>query len=119
LNNGLRGFAPCFSDMDGDRYPELLVAGDFDTTRYYVNNGDGTFTDQSTDAGMTIAINGMGSAVADLNNDGLQDWYVTSIYQSDEFGGDGNRLFMNEGAHRFSERGRAAGVDDGFWDGER
>ena len=115
LNNGLRGFAPCFSDMDGDRYPELLVAGDFDTTRYYVNNGDGTFTDQSTDAGMTIAINGMGSAVADLNNDGLQDWYVTSIYQSDEFGGDGNRLFMNEGAHRFSERGRAAGVDDGFW----
>lgn len=115
FNDGLRGFAPCFSDMDGDRYPELLVAGDFDTTRYYVNNGDGTFRDQSADAGVAIPINGMGSAVADLDNDGLQDWYVTSIYQSDEFGGEGNRLFMNQGAHQFSQQASAAGVDNGFW----
>ena len=56
----------------------------------------------------------MGSTVADFNHDGLLDWYVTSIYQA-SFGGDGNRLFINQGKDHFMERAAAAGVDNGGW----
>lgn len=42
---GVWGFQPAFIDMNGDLYPELLIAGDFKESRYFVNNGDGTFTD--------------------------------------------------------------------------
>lgn len=114
FNNGLRGFSPCFADMDGDRYPELLVAGDFNSSRYFVNNRDGTFTDQSLSAGIKLPAYGMGSALGDFNNDGFIDWYITSIYRS-SFGGAGNRLFMNQGNHSFRQIAAAAGVDDGRW----
>ncbi|MEZ4866226.1 MAG: CRTAC1 family protein [Caldilineaceae bacterium] len=114
FNSGLRGFSPCFADMNGDRYPELLVAGDFSTTKYFVNNGNGSFTDQSVTAGVAIPIYGMGSTVADLNNDGRLDWYVTSIYHA-TFGGEGNRLFINQGNDQFVESAAAAGTDNGRW----
>lgn len=114
LAASLRGFSPCFADMNGDRYPELLVAGDFNSSKYLVNNGNGTFSDQSEAAGVKIPAYGMGSAVADLNNDGQLDWYVTAIYKA-SFGGDGNRLFINQGNHRFVEQAANAGVQDGRW----
>ena len=37
----------------------------------------------------------------DFNNDGLIDWYVTSI---DTSGGNGNKLYINQGNHRQSHR---------------
>lgn len=114
FNNGLRGFSPCFADMNSDRYPELLVAGDYNTSKYFVNNQHGGFTDESEAAGVKLPAYGMGSAIADLNNDGRPDWYVTSIYKA-SFGGDGNRLFINQGNHRFVERSAIAGVQDGRW----
>lgn len=115
FNTNLRGFSPCFVDMNGDRYPELLVSGDYSTNKYYINNRDGTFTEQSSSAGVRVPIFGMGSAIADFNNDGLFDWYVTSIYQPDNFAGAGNRLFINQGNHRFTDQATAAGVADGGW----
>ena len=39
------GYTPLFADMDGDRYPELLWAGDYFTSRYLRNDGGGGFTD--------------------------------------------------------------------------
>lgn len=115
FNTGLRGFSPCFVDMNGDRYPELLVSGDYSTSRYYINNRNGAFTEQSGPAGVRVPMFGMGSAIGDFNHDGLFDWYITSIYQPDSFGGAGNHLFINQGNHRFIDQAVAAGVDNGGW----
>ena len=112
-----RGFMPVFADMDGDRYPELLIAGDYQTSLYLQNNGDGTFSDRTAASGTGLDGNGMGSVVADVNNDGLPDWYVTAVMSAggSVVGGTGNMLYLNRGAGVFEERATDAGVDDGGW----
>lgn len=109
------GFSPCFNDMDGDRWPELLVAADFGSTHYFRNAGDGTFIDETESAGITDYAFGMGSAVADLNNDGHDDWMITSIYEAGNAQRAGNRLYFGRGAHHFEDAATAAGVANGFW----
>jgi hypothetical protein len=108
----LRGMAPRFADMDGDRYPELLLANDFGTSRYFKNDGDGTFTDWTTPSGTGLDENGMGQTVGDMDQDGLLDWYVASIFRPST-GWTGNKLYMNQGGHSFIETGQASGVADG------
>ena len=111
-------FAAQFVDLNGDRYPELIVTGDFGSSRYYRNEGDGTFTDRTISSGTGREENGMGSAVADLNGDGRLDWYVTSVstrWPIDRTPGTGNALYLNAGADRFDEVARPAQVRDGGW----
>lgn len=116
VDEGVRGFSPCFLDMDGDRYPELLLAADFGTTQYYINDTDGTFTEYTEASGTHYAWSGMGSTVGDFNNDGRFDWFETAIYDDSNGGrGDGNKLYINQGNHQFSEIAIAAGVADGGW----
>lgn len=104
------GFSPVFLDMNGDRYPELLITGDFGTSRYYINNGDGTFSDGTTAAVVNLETNGMGSTTGDFNNDGYVDWYVTSSI-------DNNKLYIydEEQGDHFFEVSRSPGVADGSW----
>ena len=116
VDNGIRGFSPCFADMDGDHFPELLLVADFGTSQYYVNNADGTFTEHTSESGVGLEWAGMGSTVGDFDNDGRLDWYTTAIYDDDPAGrGDGNKLYYNQGGQKFIERAQAAGVDDGGW----
>lgn len=119
IDTGIRGFSPCFADMDGDRYPELLLVADFGTTEYYINNGDGTFTEYTNEAGTGLEWSGMGTTVGDFNNDGLIDWYTTAIYDQFVGRGDGNKLYINQsegvGHHSFDEIASEAGVANGAW----
>jgi hypothetical protein len=108
------GFSPRFVDMNGDRYPELLVASDFFTSKYFLNNGDGTFTDATVASGTGLEHNGMGSTVADFNRDGLPDWYVTSIYD-DETDKDGNYLYINQGNDQYTVLPEPEGARNGGW----
>jgi hypothetical protein len=107
-----------FVDMDGDRYPELLIAGDFgfqpiwEGSKYFRNNAGVSFTDITVASGTGLDENGMGHCVGDFDNDGRLDWYVTSIYQP-SISWTGNKLFMATGAHQFAETSVAAGVSDG------
>ncbi len=114
----LWGFQPAFVDMDGDRYPELLIAADFITSRYFVNNADGSFTDMTGPSGTGLDENGMGQTVADFDNDGLLDWYVTSIHKDNPLPGDvnvGNMLYMAQGGHVYVENSGPAGANNGGW----
>ena len=113
----MRSFSPCFADMDGDLWPELLVAADSKTSHYFVNDRDGTFTDLTKASGTGKDTAGMGAAVGDVNNDGLLDWYVTAIWEplQPQLWWRGNKLYLNQGAHTYREVSRAANVHDGEW----
>ena len=105
-------FAPRFADMDGDWYPDLLLAADFGTSRYFKNNADGTFTDITLASGTSLEENGMGQNIGDINGDGLMDWYVTSI-SFPRSNWTGNKLYINTGNHSYDEVAASVGVDDG------
>ena len=110
---GTWGFAPAFADLDGDRWPELIVTSDFGCSRLFWNDGDGTFTDGTVAAGVGLDDNGMGSTLGDMDGDGDLDWFVTAIT---DFGGPlENRLYRNDGARSFTELAEPAGVADGGW----
>ena len=114
----LHAFSPRFVDMDGDRYPELLIAADYRTSAYLVNRGDGSFEDRTVASGTGLDTNGMGHVVADLDGDGRLDWFVTSIYDADPAGGGdpiGNMYYVSQGDHEFAEQATAAGIEDGSW----
>ncbi len=113
----VHGYGARFADMDGDRFPELLVCGDFYTARYYRNNADGTFTNYTSQSGTGLDCNAMGATIGDFDNDGRLDWYVTNIYRGDQYPQDpcGNMLYLNQGIHQFVEVAAAAGVNDGRW----
>ncbi|MCI0364596.1 MAG: FG-GAP-like repeat-containing protein [Phycisphaerales bacterium] len=113
---GVWGFQPAFVDMNGDLFPELLVAADFGTSRYLVNN-NGTLSNFTVPSGTGLDENGMGQTVGDVDNDGLLDWYVTSIHLTRPPLGfnSGNMLYMNQGNHSFDETSVESGVNDGGW----
>jgi hypothetical protein len=115
--NNIFGFQPAFADMNGDLYPELLIAADFQTSRYYINDRDGTFTHFTVPSGTGLDDNGMGQTVADFNRDGMLDWYVTSIYADapPPTNYPGNTLYLATSAHQYDEVAAKAGVDDGGW----
>lgn len=113
-----QGFSPRFCDMNGDGWPDLLWVSDFGRSAYLVNNGDGTFFEQTAAANVGLDGNGMGTSVGDFNGDGRPDWFVTSIYSPQpqpNQPGTGNMLYLNKGDHVFTESGVAAGVVDGGW----
>ncbi|MHB8862102.1 MAG: CRTAC1 family protein [Pirellulaceae bacterium] len=74
------------------------------TDRLYRNRGDGTFEDVTERAGIRPGDYGMGVAVADYDDDGLRDLYVTNYGP--------NRLYHNLGNGRFEEVAEKAGVAD-------
>ena len=105
------GLVPGFADMDGDRYPELLLIADYGTSRYFANNRDGTFSRLPALPRLETLI-GMGLAVADFDNDLDLDFYATSVYLQP---GTGNAFYRNQGGHAYTEEAQYAGVDNGGW----
>lgn len=102
-----------FVDLDGDRYPELIVIADFKGSSYagsvcFHNDGDGTFSDMTAVAGLGKEENGMAQTILDADNDGLLDLYVTNIDLAPIL--TGNKLYRNLGDGTFLERGHEAGV---------
>lgn len=103
----ISGFTAKFVDMNSDRYPELIWIGDFGTSKYFRNNGNGTFTDRTTQSGTAHDGTEMGLTVADVDEDGRFDFYVTTISS--------NNLYINQGAHTYSNDANAAGVVNTGW----
>ena len=70
----------------------------------YRNNHNGTFTDITRGSGLDIEMYGMGVAIADYDNDGRDDVYITAL--------DGDHLFHNEGNGKFRDVTKAAGIQN-------
>ena len=104
-----------FALLDDDLYPELVIAGDHQTSQLYWNLGNGRFLDGTVGARVGTDEYGMGSAVGDYDGDGLLDWFVSAIYEEGVPYRDGNRLYRNLGRGFFEDATDAAGVRDGSW----
>ena len=72
------------------------------TMALYRNNRDGTFTDVTESAGLAIPLYGMGVAVADYDNDGDPDVYISTL--------ETDRLFQNRGDGTFVDITEVAGI---------
>jgi len=75
------------------------------SSRLFRNNGDGTFTDVTEASGLLNQGWGMGVAVADYDNDGYPDVFITNFGQ--------NALFHNQGDGTFRDVTHEAGVEGG------
>ncbi len=111
-----KSFVPNFADINNDAWPDIVMVGDFGTSRVWINDGDGTFTDV-TDTGVITDQNGMGAGIGDYDNDGNLDWFVTSIWNpdADPTPKTGNRLYLGQGDGTFLDDSEFAGVRDGQW----
>ncbi len=79
------GLGVAISDFNQDGFPDIYVGNDFhEDDYYYLNNGDGTFTESLRDYfGFTTRFS-MGNDVADLNHDGWPDLISLDMLPEDE-----------------------------------
>ena len=79
------GLGIAVSDFNVDGYPDIYVGNDFhEDDYYYLNNGDGTFSDKLRDNFGHTSRFSMGSDVADLNHDGFPDLMSLDMLPEDE-----------------------------------
>jgi hypothetical protein len=107
------GAGAAFLDYDNDGWQDILLVNSADwpehkqsrtTPALYHNNQDGTFADVTRQSGLAVEMYGIGAAVADYDNDGNEDIYVTCV--------GANHLFRNAGGGKFQDVTQRAGVGD-------
>jgi hypothetical protein len=95
-----------FFDFDNDGDPDLLAVSGTSWQHYednngpvtmalYRNDGDGKFTNVTAEAGLDFNGYGFGFAIGDIDDDGWQDIYITTL-------GD-NRLYKNNKGESFAD----------------
>jgi tetratricopeptide (TPR) repeat protein len=136
-DNDRYSFACAWGDSRSNGLPDLFVANDFGSSQLYRNNGNGTFSVASSEAHIEEVGAGMGCSWADIDNDGRQDIYVTSMWEAagqrvseqKQFHPEapekirelyqrharGNALYQNQGQGTFKNIARQAGVEMGRW----
>jgi len=134
---GTGAFSAVWFDANGDHHPDFMAACEFGKNDYYINNGDGTFT--QTDLPDKHGGFSMGITVTDIDNDGFGDPYLANMYSKagerivanirkglySTYGSDieeqlqefvsGNELYHNQGDGTFERIGRSVGVNDVGW----
>ncbi len=74
------GLGVTVGDINKDSYPDIYVSNDFYEHDYlYINNKDGTFTESIKKWTTHISHSSMGADMADINNDGALDVFVTDM----------------------------------------
>ncbi|MFV5684181.1 VCBS repeat-containing protein [Flavobacterium sp. GB2R13] len=74
------GLGVTVGDVNGDLYPDIYISNDFYERDYlYINNKNGTFTEQIQGWATHISQSSMGADLADVNNDGKSDVFTTDM----------------------------------------
>ena len=80
------GLGLTVSDINNDGWLDIYVANDFFERDYlYINNHDGTFTENLEEMLQHTSLSSMGSDIADLNNDGLVDIFTSDMLPEDDY----------------------------------
>lgn len=110
LNDSGRTWTSIPIDANGDHLTDLYVVNDYGRNKFYVNEGDGTFREATTEFGLEDIGHGMGVCIGDYNNDSFFDIYLTNISFVHKA-----PLFTNTGEGNFVENAKQLGVDDTGW----
>ncbi len=99
-------------DFDGDGLLDVMVSssGPLDSMHFYHNNGDGTFTDRTKEAGLGDEIGGLNLVLTDYNNDGHPDVLVLRGAWWGKFGEYPLSLLRNNGDGTFDDVTEEAGL---------
>ncbi len=101
-------------DFNNDGFQDIYLACDYGTDRLFFNNGDGTFREVTEKAlGGFDTKKGMNAEVADYDNDGNFDIYVTNI--TDEYMKECNMLWHNNGDGTFTDLSKETGTCNTLW----
>ncbi len=128
------------ADLNQDNWTDLYVAVDHnEPDRYYLNNGNGTFTDVAQEKLGHMSLSSMGMDAADIDNNGLLDLAVVEMLGTNNFNEKTkmasmnpalfwdfvnnhyhyqymrNMLQLNMGNGEFSEIGQMAGIHRTNW----
>ena len=106
------GSGAAFFDLDQDGWQDILLINGKDWTprgrrslpALYRNKGNGTFADITAGSGLDVEMYGLGVAIADYDNDGRDDVYITAL--------EGDRLFHNEGGGKFKDVTKTSGISN-------
>jgi enediyne biosynthesis protein E4 len=134
------GLGITIGDVNNDLYPDIYISNDFYEKDYlYINQKNGTFSEQLENQMGHISMSSMGADVADINNDGNLDIFSTDMLPLDDYrlkttmvyddyiqtnikvdSGfyyqySRNMLQLNNGDNTFSEVGALAGVHATDW----
>jgi enediyne biosynthesis protein E4 len=126
--DGNYGMGVAVGDYDNDGFPDIYVTNVGKNILYH-NNGDGTFTDVTAQAGVAAGGWSVSAGFFDYDNDGKLDLFVTRYLdwsieksktcgtlkdpmycQPGEFGAISNVLFHNRGDGTFEDVSEKAGI---------
>lgn len=111
-DNFVSGGGVALGDVSGNGLPDIYLTGNQVSNRLYVNKGDFVFEDITEQAGVGGTREwSTGTAMVDINSDGLLDIYVTNSGGT-EHEDRKNELFINNGDGTFTERAEEYGLDD-------
>ena len=106
---GTYGLGAATLDFNDDGWTDLYIANDSNPSALYINNRDGTFTDNGITAGCAYSQDGkpqagMGIAVGDFDRNATMDIFKTN------FAGDTSTLYANTGKGLCEDRTFAGGI---------
>ncbi|QIA07696.1 VCBS repeat-containing protein [Draconibacterium halophilum] len=74
------GMGVTVGDINQDMLPDIYISNDFYECDYmYINQGDGTFKESLRDYIQHLSMSSMGADLADINNDGYAEIFVTDM----------------------------------------
>ena len=98
-------------DVNNDGLDDIFFSGNEVGDELYLNEGDMKFKNITQSAGINSENNwSTGVAIADVNNDGLVDIYVSTVSDYKNLEGH-NRLYINNGDLTFTETSKETGLD--------
>jgi ASPIC/UnbV protein/VCBS repeat protein len=100
-------------DFNNDGLQDIYIACDYGTDHVFMNNGNGTFREVTDKSTGWDTKKGMNVDVADYDNDGWLDIYVTNI--TDEYMKECNMLWHNSGDGTFTDVAKETGTCNTGW----